>query len=369
MALEKFEHEAQVPTYRFSRLRRGLLPLAGLHALALKTHQAWLKRQLPPLTLQPATPPKIPFLVVGGLRLRGSGKTSVTADLAQWLIHQGRRVAVLAYQKPDGWRPIPTQNPCTEITLTSDWRAFSDEALLLKHLLPQAQVYVTRHRLAAWHFLAQTESPPDCIISDDGLLDPRLQAAQRLVLLRHDEKPTWKNLFPAGPYRGTLGLLRAGDFILRGPVSKPNPPANPTALAEMEKDPAHFHRSVLWPAMDWNPSLPVMALCGHGDALGFFHSLSAMGLTLSETLCVRNHAGFSVPTLLAMSQRHRGQAFVCAPRDAIKLLPNAQWGDFHRGFTAVLPLAPGEEATLVVCGHRLEIPERVYQWVGEHLIW
>jgi len=321
------------------------LPLALVHRLALALHQAYLKLRF--ARVNAGTAPRLPLLIVGGLRLTGSGKTSMTARLAQAQVDQGRRVAILTYYRPDGLgfrrnrREVPF--PFREIQADSPWQEGSDEAVLLKRLVPEARVYATRHRAAAWRSLSLLPNPPDTVLSDDGLLDPRLAGAERLILMRPGERPGWKQLFPAGPYRATLAWVRAGDKIWRGPGEAPG---------------CDFNRVLRWPSgiADSDRRRPIIALCGHGDPEGFFAFLRDKGCLLAATLTVANHGEFNRETLRRLAAKHEPAAFACAPRDAVKLLPPETLGDLRAGFISALRLENGWVGPLWVCGHDLTFP-------------
>lgn len=342
-----------------------LLPLSAVHAVGLFLHQAWLRRQATPAGQTPASRPRAPLLVIGALKLRGSGKTSVTAALAEIALAHHRATAVLLYDGPEQVLPRIFKPPLPllrEVSLQSAWPDFSDEALMMKRMNPGASVFVTRHRLRAWQELARTLPDLQIILSDDGLLDPRLQdspsgTVKRIALFEAGERPTWRDLFPAGEYRGTLALLRPNDRVLHsaptGDFTPENLPVGNT-----------WARKFRLPTLGWEARKPTVALCGHGRAKAFFDFLGKQNVNVVAHWQVANHRGFP------LSQRRRYESrlgrdlqWVCGPRDAMKLLPPADLGDCRQGWVGTWK-APGlSPAPLVVCGHRALLPATAGAWL------
>jgi tetraacyldisaccharide-1-P 4'-kinase len=346
-----------------------LLPFAALHGAALLTHQRFLRREAPiwmrrfqSLTHRP------PCLVVGGLRMKGSGKSTVTSRLARLGIEKGLKVAILAYARPAHFKgPPPSRVPglaasgaLAEVTLQTPWRLASDEALMHKWLNPEARVYVTRHRAAAYMALAAAEQGlrPDLVLCDDGLFDPRLAFASRWVLLRPGEVPTWRQLFPAGPQRGTLNVTLPGDLRLtEGSGEREDPDADIT-----------FHRVTFWGAgqvqLQTKPK-PGLALCAHGHAESLLAGLAAEGLPVAELRQARNHLGFAPRSLRQWIQAHPGAPLYCGPRDAVKVMEDC--GAVPSGNTLPmsfrLDLGEGIQADLWVCRHEACFSPKTMAWL------
>jgi tetraacyldisaccharide-1-P 4'-kinase len=342
-----------------------LLPFAALHGAALHTHQSFLRREAPiwmqrfqSLTHRP------PCLVVGGLRMKGSGKSTVTGRLARLGIEKGLKVAILAYARPAHFRgPPPSRVPglaasgaLVEVNLQTPWRLTSDEALMHKWLNPEARVYVTRHRAAAYMALAAADQGlrPDLVLCDDGLFDPRLAFASRWVLLRRGEAPTWRQLFPAGPQRGTLSVTLPGDLRV---MELPGEGEDQDAIAA-------FHRVTFWGGGQAKPN-PGLALCAHGHAESLLAGLAAEGLPVAELRQARNHLGFAPWTLKQWVRAHPGAPLYCGPRDAVKVMQDC--GAVPNGNTLPtsfrLDLGEGIQGDLWVCRHEAHFSPKTMAWL------
>lgn len=271
-----------------SRLRRILLaPLSALFAAGSSLHRAvWLR----PRVRERAH--LVPLVVIGSLRAGGAGKTPVARELARELHARGLRVGVLAYALQ-----VRESSAYTEIFPDSDWRASSDEAVLLARGLPGVRVFVTRNRERAWDALSRTGAF-DALVSDDGLMDPRLTGAFRVALVRPGEHPGWSALLPAGPWRLTAGALRTVDRVLC--------------------EGGEFRRAPRAPA-GWTAQKTGWIVGGLGDPDHFVRALKDAGLRIAGATFGSDHG---LPDL-AKARRIARQAgvgdFLCSEKDAVKL--------------------------------------------------
>jgi tetraacyldisaccharide 4'-kinase len=253
----------------------------------------------------------LPLMVVGGLRAGGSGKTALTLELAR-CFSPGLRLGVLAYwlhqdsRSRDGNKGLNRLAPdLAEVGPDADWRHCSDEAVLLaRH--GGARVFVTRNREKAWELLSRT-GELDALLSDDGLMDPRLDRAFRLALRAPEENPGPLDLLPAGPYRLTAAMLGQADCVAEGP--------NPESC-----DPQGywFQRRLELP-QDLDPEKAWWAVCGLGNPQRFCRDLQDLGLRLAGRLSGPDH-GLPAPRLLQRARKRRPEAgFLCTAKDAVKL--------------------------------------------------
>jgi tetraacyldisaccharide 4'-kinase len=312
-----------------SRLRKVLLaPATLLYATGVALHRA--------LWLRPARhqdPQAIPVIVIGSLRAGGAGKTPVVHALAQHLTTAGYRVGVLTYrigvtEKPkphgdSGGEPSPpTPLPegegrsiirhvsgCIEVFPDSDWRASSDEAVLLARALKGtgARVCATRDRALARAALGKAgrDARPEVLICDDGLMDPRLTRSPRVLrvaLVRPGESPGCWDLLPAGPYRMTATALKDVDVVLREGDGFSRTPQIPLPLTRLIEQ-----------------STPVWVLTGLGHPQAFTRSLVRLGVRIAGVSQGPDHG---LPNL-TKARHAAGRAgidhFVCSPKDWVKL--------------------------------------------------
>jgi tetraacyldisaccharide 4'-kinase len=273
-----------------SPLRKTLLaPAALAYAAGSFLHRAlWLRPRNRDRTHL------LPLVVIGSLRAGGAGKTAVTLELARHLSNRGLRVGVLAYA-------IRRRDPAefSEVFPDSDWRASSDEAVLLTRGLAEcgARVFVTRDRERAWTAFSRMRAF-DVILSDDGLMDARLTGAFKVVLTRPGENPGWRDLLPAGPFRLTASARKEADVVLREGEGFTRTPLPPEGL---------FTEKPGW------------IMCGLGSPARFLRSLEDAGIKIAGISAGPDHG---LPHL-ARAHRYASHAgtdrFLCSEKDWIKL--------------------------------------------------
>jgi tetraacyldisaccharide 4'-kinase len=284
-----------------SILRRLLLaPLALAYAAGSGLHRAFRLRAhgrnhagLPPL------------IVIGSLRAGGAGKTAVTMALARHLQAKGLRVGVLAY-----WMRRRDPREHAEILPGSDWRASSDEAVMMARAIHDsgARVFVTRNRAHARETLGRTGTF-DVLIADDGLMDTRLANVRggsgilRVVIAAPDERPGLLDLLPAGPYRLTARALRDAAVVLR---------------PEVGSDGMWFHRKVV-PNHDVDAEKPHWVLCGLGNPRALLLALEKAGIRIAGASIGPDHGLPDLKRARRDAARAGTDLFLCAEKDWIKL--------------------------------------------------
>jgi tetraacyldisaccharide-1-P 4'-kinase len=261
--------------------------------------------------------PAIPLVVVGALKAGGSGKTSVTLELARAFQARGLRVAILTYRLGPGGpgRGGPGGDLC-EVRPGDDWRRTSEEAVMLRDG-SGARVFATRDRARAWRALHAPEfragGPFDLILSDDGFQDPRLAGAFRLLLTAPGECPGLFDLLPAGPYREIWSARLRADLRLEGPWAD---------AAEVTREiPGIVHP--FFRRLDLPPGLerdrPWIALCALGDNAPFLRDLARVGIFPVAVVEGRNHAPLPLKALKAALAAHPGAGLLCTRKERARL--------------------------------------------------
>jgi tetraacyldisaccharide-1-P 4'-kinase len=281
--------EASSPLRRFF-----LAPLALGYAAATRLHGAWLAGKGLKSRGGPRARPALPLIVVGSLRAGGAGKTAAVMELARRLGGRGLRVGIVAYRIGKGIGA--GREKILEVGPETDWRRASDEAVMLARD-GAARVFVTRDRAAAWRLLDATGAF-DVLLSDDGLMDPRLEGACRVVLAAAGEAPTWRDLLPAGPFRLTASALRRADLVLRGPPD--------------------FRRALI-PPPGFDFTKKYWALAGLGNPAAFRRSLEGAGIDVAGLTAGPDHGVPDLARARRDAARAGAQGFVYTAKDGVKL--------------------------------------------------
>jgi len=313
-----------------------LLPLNPLYRFGFRAHQAWLGRECARL----GPPPDRPLIVIGSLRAGGAGKTSLALALARELVRRGLKPALLAYRigpgeagGSAGAEGETRGGGLLEVGPDADWRASSEEAVLLRRE-SGARVFATRDRARAWRRLARGEAGEafDVFIADDGFQDPRLFGAFRLLSARPGEMPRRRDLLPAGPFREEASAARRADMVVTGPragridaegADPAIPPADGvTSMLPWEsgKPPAGpgFTRRLILPG-GWDRSRPCLVHCSLGDPAPFLSDLGRQGIRPLGIVLGRNHGEPPLARLRAVAARFPGAPILCTRKDAVKL--------------------------------------------------
>ena len=155
-----------------------------------------------------------PVISIGNLSWAGSGKTPMTAAVAEFLHKSGRRVAILSRgygSKGEGVRIVsrgdgPMLGPLLD----------GDEPVLLSALLPGVSVIVCPDRaLAGRHAIERLDQPPDVFLLDDGFSHLRLERDLDILLFPADDPFSGGRLPPGGRLREPLSAsARAHAAVL-----------------------------------------------------------------------------------------------------------------------------------------------------------
>lgn len=150
---------------------------------------------------------------VGNVTVGGTGKTPVVILLAEWLLAEGRRVAVLSrgYKRESG---APYRLVSDGVRLLADPSDAGDEPFLIARRCPTAIVAVGADRAALGRWVL-AQYPVDCIILDDGFQHMALSRDVDVVLLDATDAPGLDAMVPAGRLREPLtGLGRASALVI-----------------------------------------------------------------------------------------------------------------------------------------------------------
>ncbi|WP_455376980.1 tetraacyldisaccharide 4'-kinase [Petrachloros mirabilis] len=190
-----------------SRLRWWLLwaaiPYGFIAGLRAKLYRwGWLaQRKLP-----------VPVISIGNLTLGGTGKTPIVIRLAEWLLADGKRVAILSR----GYRRTSVKPKLLvsdgERLLTGPGEA-GDEPYLIASRCPKAIVAVgpDRYELGRW---VLSQFPVDCILLDDGFQHLALYRDVDLLLVDATDLSGLEAVVPAGRLREPIFAARRATMII-----------------------------------------------------------------------------------------------------------------------------------------------------------
>jgi tetraacyldisaccharide 4'-kinase len=239
-----------------------------------------------------------PTISVGNLTTGGTGKTPVVRWLAQQLIRQNVRPAILLR----GYR-------ATEST-------GSDEQVMLEQFLgPRAVVSVNADRVAGAASALAVAPDGGAFILDDGFQHRRVRRDLNIVLISAIEPFGYGHVFPRGLLREPIeGLGRADAVIITHAqrVSAAALEAIKSRVREVyrvgpiyhaDHSPAGFRTQGVASSArvdEFDDALrdePVIAFCGLGEPRVFQEQLTALGARVLETHAFKDHHAYTAGDL------------------------------------------------------------------------
>jgi tetraacyldisaccharide 4'-kinase len=276
-----------------------LLPVAGVFAVAswlrrLAYGKGWLaSRRIP-----------VPVVVVGNLRVGGTGKTPLVLWIAEQLRARGYRPGIVS-------RGYGGNQQCQEVHPDSNPALTGDEPVLLA-ARSRCPVWVGARRAEAATALLAAYPQCNVVVSDDGLQHYALERDCEIAVL--DALTAFGNgwLLPAGPLREPVTRLESCDAV----VMHGNAGAAKPGWFTMQ-----LQGSVLYNLR--NPALQVPAaqlqgrklhaVAGIGNPARFFAHLRGLGLSITEHVFADHHRFRGEDLVFA-----DGDALVMTEKDAIK---------------------------------------------------
>jgi tetraacyldisaccharide 4'-kinase len=221
----------------------------------------------------------VPVVVVGNLTVGGTGKTPVSAWLANEIAHRGRRVGVVLR----GYGGRASSQPQV-VTASSDPAEVGDEAVL--HALRSPQVVVAGvDRVAAAR--RAVEQGAEIIVCDDGLQHLRLARDVEIAVVDAGRGLGNGLLLPAGPLREPaerLGRVHALVLTDRGTGRARRDLASKSGAvtAHLRSGQAVNLLSGERRALETFRGRPVHAVAGVGNPQAFFDALREAGLDVER---------------------------------------------------------------------------------------
>jgi tetraacyldisaccharide 4'-kinase len=249
---------------------------------------------------------------VGNLTVGGTGKTPMVIWLAEKLLAQGKRVAILSR----GYRGA---------------KGASDEIELMRERFQNRVAFgVGKNRLVQGQRL-EAQQKIDVFLLDDGFQHLQLARDLDIVLLDASRQMGKERLLPAGRLREPLSALSRANLVVFTRIE--NAPGAREAIQRLWKFPVFAAETRLlgfrlfggdrtvFPA-DSIGAGPFFAFCGIGNPEAFFRDLECWHVPVAGSRKFRDHHRY-VPEDIALLERAASQAnakaFLTTEKDAQNL--------------------------------------------------
>ena len=275
----------------------------------------------------------VPVLSVGNLTLGGTGKTPVVIVLVDWLLAQGKRVAILSR----GYRRTSTD----PFLLVSDGERMlvnpkeaGDEPFLMAQRCPRAIVAVgaDRYELGDW---VLNRFPVDCLVLDDGFQHLGLYRDVDLLLVDATDAEGLAAVVPSGRLREPLQAAARATAIV---VTRADVPAQVTEVCHRLQatlgtmpDPIQvvFRPESLVSvvtgasqALSWSQGKTALLCSGVGHAGSFRSLVERMGLKILDEVAYADHHDYTIHDVEQLRTRAaelQADLIVTTEKDACKL--------------------------------------------------
>jgi tetraacyldisaccharide 4'-kinase len=278
---------------------RVLAPLGTAYGAMMMARNAAFRRGL-----RRVTPPSVPTISIGNLTVGGTGKTPVSAWVAERLASRGQRPGIVL-------------------------RGYgADEPLVHRALVPSAVVIADPDRVRG---AAQAVAAgATAIVLDDAFQHRRAGRTVDLVLVAAEQGMA-RRCLPAGPLREPWsGVARADALIVtRKTVSSEAAQTFADALvarwgrpvAVMHLAPGGLRRVDGTHPAPPGPGARLLAVSGIGEPGAFHGQLEAAGYTVTPMPFPDHHAFTAVDVSRLLVRAVAVDAVVCTLKDAVKLAP------------------------------------------------
>jgi tetraacyldisaccharide 4'-kinase len=288
-------------------LRILLWPLSLLYGIVVRSRawlyaHGWLKQKRL----------NAPVISVGNLTVGGTGKTPMVIWLAEQLLADGKRVAVLSR----GYRGT---------------NGTSDEIELMKFRLQgRVSFGVGKNRYAEGHRL-EAMQPVDVFLLDDGFQHLQLARDLNILLMDSFQPLGSESLLPAGRLREPLSAMSRANLVVF--TRAETMPGTSEAIAKLHDYPVFVAATRLLGFRRLGSEItllstgeigagPFFVFCGLGNPNAFLRDLKNWGLAICGEMIFPDHRKYTewdVQQILQTAKQAGANALVTTEKDAQNL--------------------------------------------------
>jgi tetraacyldisaccharide 4'-kinase len=249
---------------------------------------------------------RAPVISVGNLSMGGTGKSPVVAAIAQWLIAQGHRPAILSrgYARADAADGVVVVSDGGSIMSTLD--RSGDEPMMLARQVPGAIVCVSPERYLSGT-LAERELGATVHVLDDGFQHIELARDLDVLVTRVGEIPGGR-VIPAGRLRESMDAAARAHVLV---VSDATAGAAASEAWTLGVSQSCAAVRKLQPPIGLKPDAPsseaattaVLAVAGIAHPERFVQSLKDAGWNVVDAVTFKDHHRYSPSDVASIQSR------------------------------------------------------------------
>lgn len=253
-------------------------------------------------------------ICVGNITWGGTGKTTLIIQMAQRLLDERYRVAVISRgyrRKSSGLRLVSDGEK-----IYGTWREAGDEPFLIAQNVPSAIVVVAKKRSEAFRYVQRYS--PQIILLDDGFQHRRAGRDLDIVLIDASEDLEKQRMIPFGKLREPLSSLRRADAVV---LTHSRSMLRSTERWLRKHVDVPYFRADYFSKQNWSGK-KVAAFCGIGGPQHFFKLLTESGARVVLEQAFHDHHVYSTEELLDLEREARiagADALVTTTKDAVRL--------------------------------------------------
>ena len=271
--------------------------------------------------------PKVLTVSIGNLTTGGTGKTPITASIANYLNQKGYKTAILSRGYGSKLNPKNVNVISNGEKIFYNANIGGDEPVWLAHNCPQSIVLTSSDRIKIAKFAQDMGC--NALILDDGFQHQRLNRNINILVADSEKMFGNKKLLPCGPLRESLkNLSRANAFII---VNKTNQPTNkeiykdlPSEILKIEcnfvTDKVYeIHSNQL---LDTQTNQRVLAFSAIGQPEQFYNLIKENGLELIKTISFPDHHSYSlndIDNIIFTAQNLQIDTIITTEKDSVKI--------------------------------------------------
>ena len=303
----------------------------GIRLRTYGYERGWLaQRQLP-----------VPVISVGNLTVGGTGKTPVVIEAVQWLLQEGKRVAVLSR----GYRRTGRESQLLVsdgVRILERQEEAGDEPYLIAQRCPRAVVAVGADRYRLGRQVLET-CRVDCIVLDDGFQHLGLRRDVNLLLVDATDAQGLEQVLPAGRLREPITAAGRATAVIVTRAEQPAQVDDVLNRLRSAVDPMPPTAQVVFRSGEivslsaagtrpggWCQGKRAFLVSGVGHAQSFRNTAEDLGLTVLDEVTFPDHYRYTVQDVGRLAERAadlKAELVLTTEKDAGKIQPHLAQND------------------------------------------